>query len=247
MVDWQKNVRGDSRNAVGLEISKIYFSESRSAFSKAAFVEALNEMIQTIHDGPLRISQDLEDTTPRKWKYGLKDVDSIIDKAIANLELRKKRWADDKQIYLDEFLENSLDGKRHTPKQISNLPIPESELIGKALVSTEHYLQRVTHGNTTLFYLRNTLNRYFVQGLSCHSATYKQNGFDDVDYTLVWGSAEDSKFTVGVISEDEFINFIFDADEVYAWSDLHKGVRLFLNSGTPLNLRDVLSVSEQAI
>lgn len=237
----QMQVKGDDRNKIGLEISKIYFGNEKKKFSRAAYGEALLRMNFLISDGPIKLGSDGKDITPQKYKYDLNDIEQIVDESISVIEHRQELADKDKQIYLDEFLENSLDGKKHPIKKIPVLPIPESELPGDILLSKEHYLQQIRFQDTTLYYLKNTLNRYFIQGLNCSTKTYQQDSLDDVIYTVVWGTAADADFTVGIIVEDELTSFILDADEVYEWNNLQKGVRLFLNSGTIINLKKVIA------
>lgn len=234
-------VKGDDRNKIGLEISKIYFGNEKKKFSRAAYGEALLRMTFQKNDGPVKLGPGGENITPQKYKYNLNDIEQIIDESISLIEHRRELADKDKQIYLDEFLENSLDGKKHPIKEVPVLPIPESELPGDIFLSKEHYLQQIRYQNTTLYYLKNTLNRYFIQGLNCHTTTYQCEGLDDVIYTVIWGTAADADFTVGIIIEDELTSFILDADEVYEWDNLQKGVRLFLNSGTIINFKKVIA------
>lgn len=233
--------KGDDRNKIGLEISKIYFGSEKKKFSRAAYDEALRRMTFLISDGPVKFGPGGKDITPHKYKYNLNDIEQIIEESISVTEHRQELADKDKQIYLNEFLENSLDGKKHPIKEVPVLPIPESELPGDILLSKEHYLQQIRFQDTTLYYLKNTLNRYFIQGLNCHTTTYQQDGLDDVIYTVIWGTAADADFTVGIIVEDELKSFILDADQVYEWNNLQQGVRLFLNSGTIINLKKVIT------
>ena len=144
-------------------------------FDLKSFNVAINTTIRQIvqNKGRMHITEDgisYPDRQPDSWKFGIDDIDVIIQEAIDQTKLNEKITAERKAEATNAPSLNNVVRERPTKEMYDlchNLrhQLPASELVGDFFTSGSHFVQVFSSEEGPKSYLRSLRNRFFVRKL----------------------------------------------------------------------------------
>ena len=240
----------ESRDQLGLEIAKRYFSREIDNFDYSAFRYALESCLRTLAPRtPDQISKMLSGeidvrnldkvTDIDKWRYSISNVDELIAEAIMQTTAEKKlRDKIAKEINTSKILASPF----FKDEELPLLEYPPFEvtpdLIPTPFFSKTHYIYRISYkeANTNLYYLRDTTNKFYFRRLFEIIKTYHADHPDDLYNGKKYGYLIeepqihiDDQVSFGVFGENsEWTYFLKLEDSGFDWGELTTEAKQFV-------------------
>ena len=232
-----------SRDEIGLELARIYFSRKNKKFEYIAFKYAVEHVMHTLlpmtdeqfdekYGGNIDIDNLDKPMESDRWQYSIDDVEAIISESIEYIEyIQQKHENPIKVVTVNNILESKyqqcdpLDIKEYPPFEVPAYNIPTG------FFSAQHYIYRISDQaqNQELLYLRDTNNQFYFERLYPTYETYRENG---IEYGYLRDDTSkdfEDLFSFGVYSAERgwtyFLNF---ENSGFDWSDLSEEAKDFL-------------------